>query len=72
MKRFSKVYIAFILVILFAPIAVMAFFSFNAGESTAVFTGFSLRWYKELFRNNNILDALKNSLILAQIGRAHV
>lgn len=65
MKRFSKIYIAFILVILFAPIAVMAFFSFNSGESTAVFTGFSLRWYKELFRNNNILDALKNSLILA-------
>lgn len=65
MKRFSKIYIAFILVILFAPIAVMAFFSFNAGESTAVFTGFSLRWYKELFRNSNILNALKNSLILA-------
>ena len=65
MKRFSKIYIAFILVILFAPIAVMAFFSFNAGESTAVFTGFSLKWYKELFRNSNILNALKNSLILA-------
>ena len=65
MKRFSKIYIAFILLILFAPIAVMAFFSFNAGESTAVFTGFSLRWYKELFRNSNILNALKNSLILA-------
>lgn len=65
MKKLSKLYIAFILVILFAPIAVMAFFSFNSGESTAVFTGFSLRWYKELFRNSNILNALKNSLILA-------
>ena len=53
MKKLSKLYIAFILVILFAPIAVMAFFSFNSGESTAVFTGFSLRWYKELFRNSS-------------------
>ena len=65
MKRFSKIYIAIILAFLFAPIAVLIFFSFNSGSSTSVFDGFSLRWYAELFRNSEILDALKNSLILA-------
>lgn len=65
MKRFSKFYIGFILFLLFAPIAVMIFFSFNEGKSTAVFTGFSLKWYAELLKNNEILNALKNSLILA-------
>lgn len=65
MKKFSKFYIGFILFLLFAPIVVMIFFSFNAGKSTAVFTGFSLKWYSELFKNSEILNALKNSLILA-------
>lgn len=64
-KRFSSIYIALILVFLFAPIAVLVFFSFNEGSSTSVFTGFSLKWYAELFKNSEILDALKNSLILA-------
>ncbi len=65
MKRFSKFYIGLILFFLFAPIAVMIFFSFNAGKSTSIFTGFSLDWYLELFKNSEILNALKNSLILA-------
>lgn len=65
MKRFSRFYIGLILFLLFAPIAVMIFFSFNAGKSTAVFTGFSLKWYAELFKNGEILNALRNSLILA-------
>jgi spermidine/putrescine transport system permease protein len=65
MKKFSNFYIGLILFFLFAPIAVMIFFSFNAGKSTSVFTGFSLDWYIELFKNSEILNALKNSLILA-------
>ena len=65
MKKFSKFYIGLILFLLFAPIVVMIFFSFNEGKSTAVFTGFSLKWYSELFKNSEILGALKNSLILA-------
>ncbi len=65
MKKFSNFYIALILILLFTPIAVMIFFSFNAGKSTAVFTGFSFKWYVELIKNSEILNALKNSLILA-------
>ena len=65
MKKFSAIYIALILVFLFAPIAVLIVFSFNSGASTSVFSGFSLKWYKELFKNSEILNALKNSLILA-------
>ena len=65
MKKFSILYIALILLFLFAPIAVLIFFSFNEGSSTSAFSGFSLKWYTELFRNSEILDALKNSLILA-------
>jgi len=65
MKSFSKIYIALILIFLFAPIAVLIFFSFNSSASTTVFESFSAKWYVELFKNSDILDALKNSLILA-------
>ncbi len=65
MKRFSKIYTALILVFLFAPIAVMILFSFNSGHGFAEFKGFDLKWYRELFKNSEILNALKNSLILA-------
>ena len=70
MKKFSKFYIGLILFLLFAPIAVMIFFSFNEGKSTAVFSGFSFKWYAELFSNSEILNALKNSLILAVASAA--
>lgn len=65
MKKFSTIYIALVLLFLFAPIAVLVVFSFNEGASTSAMSGFSLRWYRELFRNSEILGALKNSLILA-------
>lgn len=70
MKKFSRIYIALILVFLFAPIAVLVFFSFNEGSSTSAFSGFSFKWYVELFRNGEILNALKNSLILAVVSSA--
>ncbi|MBE6545989.1 MAG: extracellular solute-binding protein [Ruminococcaceae bacterium] len=65
MKKLSNLYIALILLFLFAPIAVLIVFSFNDGSSTSTLSGFSFKWYAELFRNHEILNALKNSLILA-------
>ncbi len=65
MKLISKIYIALIIFFLYAPIAVMIFFSFNSSNSTAVFEGFSLRWYTELFANDTVTTALLNTLILA-------
>ncbi|MBQ9769055.1 MAG: ABC transporter permease [Clostridia bacterium] len=65
MKLISKIYIALIILFLYAPIAVMIFFSFNSSNSTAVFEGFSLRWYTELFANDTVTTALLNTLILA-------
>ena len=44
----SRIYVIVVFVLMYAPIAVLVFFSFNEGSSTSHFTGFSLRWYKEL------------------------
>ena len=59
------IYLVLIFMFLFAPIAVLIYFSFNSGKSTAVMDGFSLRWYRELFRDEMTLGALKNTVVLA-------
>lgn len=65
MKFLSKFYIGIIFFILYAPILVVVLFSFNESGSLSEFTGFSLYWYRDLFRDGAALQALKNSLILA-------
>ena len=65
MKPISKVYTALILIFLFAPIAILLVFSFNEAKSLSVFSGFSLYWYRELFRDSETLGAVRNTLILA-------
>lgn len=59
------IYSALIMIFLYAPIIVMVIFSFNSSRSTSVMTGFSLKWYKELIHDNEIMKALANSLIIA-------
>ncbi len=65
MKILSKIYIGVIFLLLYAPILVVILFSFNDSESLSTFSGFSTKWYGELFRDGAALSALKNSLILA-------
>ena len=52
----------FVYLFLYAPIAVLMFFSFNSTRSTQVWTGFSLQWYGELLSDPTILNAFKTSL----------
>ncbi len=70
MKFLSRFYIALIFAILYAPILVVVLFSFNASGSLSEFSGFSLYWYRDLFRNGEAFVALKNSLFLALTSSA--
>ena len=65
MKPIAKVYTALIMLFLFAPIAILLVFSFNEAKSLSVFSGSSLYWYRELFRDAETLGAVRNTLILA-------
>ena len=65
MKPVSKLYTALILLFLFAPIIILLAFSFNESKSLSVFSGFSLYWYRELFRDTETLKAVRNTLLLA-------
>ena len=70
MKTSSKIYTALIMLFLFAPIAILLVFSFNESKSLSVFSGFSLYWYRELFRDSETLNAVKNTLVLAVCAAA--
>ena len=64
-KFIQRFYIAIIFVFLYAPIAILVLFSFNAGESLSNFEGFSLQWYADLFQSKTILNAFSNTLSTA-------
>ena len=69
MKKFLQSgYVFLIFALLYAPIAVLIIFSFNESESLSEFTGFSFKWYQELFNDEEALTALKNSLVLAVLS----
>ena len=65
MSPLARLYVAFIMMLLYAPIVVMIVFSFNSSASTSVMTGFSLKWYESLLHDSATINALKNTLILA-------
>ncbi len=67
MKFLSKTYIFLVFLFLYAPIAVLIFFSFNEGKGR-VWTGFTFKWYAELIHNEQILGALWNTLLIALIS----
>ena len=70
MKPASKVFTALIMIFLFAPIVILLVFSFNEAKSLSVFSGFSLYWYRELVRDSETLNAVKNTLVLAVCAAA--
>lgn len=65
MKHLHRLFIGIMLLFLYAPLIVMMFFSFNSAKSTAVFEGFSLKWYEQLLYDGESIAALQNTLILA-------
>jgi len=64
-KASLTIYWWLLLFFLYLPLAVVVLFSFNSINSAATFESFSLRWYRELFSDSQVLSALSNSLILA-------
>ncbi|MCC6303961.1 MAG: ABC transporter permease [Rhodobacteraceae bacterium] len=58
------------LVFLYAPIAVLVAYSFNAGSIVMVWTGFSTDWYARAFANADIRQAAFNSLVVAVTATA--
>ena len=65
-KRFYMSYYLVIVALLYLPIAVLFLFSINANTSLSFpLEGFTLDWYRKLFGSFPVLNAAKNSLLVA-------
>ena len=68
LKSISKLYMGLIFFFLYSPLVVLIAFSFNESKSRNVWTGFSLKWYANLFADKEILRALFNTIVVAVIA----
>ena len=57
-------------VLLYAPIATLVAYSFNASDSAALWGGFSLRWYAAAWENEQVQDAAIRSVVIATFASA--
>ena len=64
-KTMQRIYLGIIFIFLYAPIIVLIVFSFNESSSRGMLTGFSLKWYQQLFQDTRVLNALYNTIIIA-------
>ncbi len=65
--KMSKLYLYLVFIFLYAPIIILMIYSFNESKYR-VWTGFSLKWYIELFHDRKIMDALYNTVFVAVIA----
>lgn len=66
MKRaLQKLYLALILILLYAPILTLVVLSFNSSKTRSKWGGFTGQWYVSLFQNDSIMTALYTTLIIA-------
>lgn len=65
-KKFSKkIYVFLMFLFLYLPIIVLIVYSFNDSKLQAGWSGFTLRWYGELFKDAEILRALYTTVLIA-------
>lgn len=67
-KQLKRLYTFLIFLFLYAPIIILMIFSFNSSKSRGVWTGFTFKWYIELFKNEEVLTALYYTLLVAVLA----
>lgn len=68
--KLRNLFIVLVMLFLFLPIVVLVVFSFNDSKLNIIFSGFTLEWYGKLFENADLLEAFRNTLLIATISTA--
>ena len=69
MKKVSnRIFMGLVFLFLYAPIIILIIFSFNAGNSSTVWKGFSLQWYEEMFNSRLIMDSVYVTLLVSLLS----
>lgn len=56
------------MIFFYLPIVFMVVFSFNSSKSLTNFTGFSLRWYEQMFQSHDMMDSLYVTIVIALLA----
>ncbi len=64
----SRLFMVLSFFFLYAPIFVLMAFSFNTTKSRTVWSGFTLKWYGELLKDRQIMEAVTTTLSVAIIS----
>ncbi len=64
----KKIYIGLVILFLYAPILVLVVLSFNKSKFRNRWGGFTLDWYAKLFQNEEIMQALFTTLMIALLA----
>ena len=64
----GRLLMGLVFLFLYAPILLLIIFSFNSGESSMVWQGFSLDWYKKLFQNRIIMESVYTTLLVSLLA----
>lgn len=67
-RFFSSGYLILVLLFIYLPIAYVVLFSFNDSKSLTKFTGFSLRWYENMFSDRTMKESIYYTVITAVIA----
>ena len=70
MKKANRILTIVMFIFLYIPMAVLIVASFNTGKDITNFEGFTLMRYAELFRDEHLLQLLRNSLIISVLSTA--
>ena len=69
-KVWHRIWLVLIMAFFYLPIIYVVFFSFNRSKSLTRFTGFSWRWYENMFYSRPILDAIWYTVLCAVLATA--
>jgi spermidine/putrescine transport system permease protein len=65
MKKANQLYIAIVFIYLYVPIAVLIINAFNANRYGLQWDGFTLGWFQAMLNNHSLIEAARNSLLVA-------
>lgn len=67
-SRLKTIYIAFIMLIMYLPMLVVVIYSFNESKTSAVWKGFTLDWYIQMFNDRELMRSFWVSFLIAAVS----
>jgi spermidine/putrescine transport system permease protein len=67
-KLWMRLWVGIVMVFLYAPLIVLMIFSFNDSKRNVVWRGFTTKYYEKALANDQLIEALVNSLTIAALA----